>query len=93
MHDLSPTVFRGQPDGQLRAHADWQHPLFFAESREVAQLYAQDTAPVACVLQGRRVLDLTAPDPRNAEHRAAVNALQARFEDWTCRHSSEPHNA
>lgn len=92
MRDLSPTIFRGQPDGDLRTNADFMRPLFFAEDFNLAQSYARGTQPVACVLQGTRALDLTEPDYSNPLHRELVARLTARFPQWTCRYSGEPRD-
>lgn len=100
MRDISPVVFRGEPDNRLRERGDWQRPWYFAEAYSQAKLYAGNAKwpdpkdePVACVLAGRTVVDLTAPDPADARHRAIVDALTAEFDDWTCRRSGEPRDA
>lgn len=98
--DLSPVVFRGEPGNRLRELGDWQRPWFFTESYPQAKLYAGNQRwpdprdePIACVLAGRTVLNLTAPDPADVRHRAIVNALMSEFDDWTCRVSGEPRDA
>ena len=71
--DFSPVVFRGEPDNRLRERGDWQRPWFFTEAYSQAKLYAGNQKwpdpkdeTVACVLAGRTVLDLTAPDRADA---------------------------
>ncbi|CAN7769938.1 hypothetical protein LJR290_007471 [Variovorax sp. LjRoot290] len=98
--DLSPVLFRGEPDNRLRERGDWQRPWFFTEAYSQAKLYAGNTKwpdpkdePVACVLTGSGVLDLTEPDPTNPQHRAVVDQLSREFDDWTCRRSGEPRDA
>jgi hypothetical protein len=91
MRDLSPVVYRGEADGALRPAS--RKPFFFAEDYGQARLYAgAGTHPIECVIQGKRVLDLTAPNVKNPGHMAVVKALQEQFDDWTCRYSGEPRD-
>ncbi|KWT69521.1 MULTISPECIES: hypothetical protein [unclassified Variovorax] len=97
--DISPVVFRGEPDNRLRELGDSQRPWFFTEAYSQAKLYAGNQKwpdpkdePVACVLTGRTVLDLTVPDRADARHRAIIDALTMEFDDWTCRRSGEPRD-
>lgn len=90
MKDLSPVVHRGEKSGVLRRTDLASSPLFFTENLDHAKLYAgAGTKPIACVIQGRRVLDITQPDFNNTDHRDVVTALLDRFDDWTCRQSGE----
>lgn len=90
MQDLSPVVFRGESDGKLKPTGGWRYPYFFAERLDQAELYAgRGTQPIACVLQGSNLLDLTEPDPTNPFHRQVVEEVAAQYDDWTCRFSGE----
>lgn len=98
--DISPVVFRGESDNRLRERGDWQRPWFFTEAYSQARRYAGNQKwpdpkdePLACVLTGCTVLDLTVPDRADARHRAIVDALTSEFDDWTCRRSGEPRDA
>lgn len=89
MRDLSPVVFRGEPDGVLREHGSFLRPYFFAESYDQAASYGRGTDPIACVLKGRRFLDLATPDPFNPAHKEIAQRMEARFPEWECRYSGE----
>lgn len=93
MRDLSPTVFRGEYSGHLRDDEGHLRPYFFAERLNQAKLYAgRGTDPIACVIQGSTILDLTALDFRNETHNLLVKKLTEMFDDWTCRYSGEPRD-
>ena len=90
----SPTVFRGEPDGVLRKSGHAMRPYFFAEAIDQALLYCgKNTQPIAAVLTGKRILDLTVPDPKDQDHAIVVGALIQKFSEWTCRYSGESINA
>lgn len=92
-HDLSGVVFRGERDGVLREQDGWLNPHFFAERFDQAALYAgRGTQPIACVIRGQRVLDLTTPDVRNKDHAALCQLLMAEHDEWICRYSGEPRD-
>lgn len=92
-HDLSGVVFRGERDGALREQDGWLNPHFFAERFDQAALYAgRGTQPIACVIRGQRLLDLTVPDIRNKDHAALCQLLMAEHDEWICRRSGEPRN-
>ncbi len=94
MRDISPVIFRGEDNyDQLREAGGWTRPWYFAEDFGQAKLYASGRDPVAYVLQGEQVLDLTQPDPHDPRHKAVVEELTAEFDDWTCRYSGEPRDA
>jgi uncharacterized protein len=90
MRDLSPVVFRGEPDGALRQAGDYLHPYFFTETYAHAQLYGRGTDPVLAVIQGNSFLDLTDLSPTNPAHQKIIADLTAAFDDWICRISGEP---
>lgn len=98
--DLSPVLFRGEPDNRLRERGNWQRPWFFTEDYSQAKLRSGSSKwpdprdePVACVLVGGAVLDLTEPDRLNPQHRSIIEALTKEFDSWTCRRSGEPRDA
>lgn len=92
MRDLSPVIYRGESTGKLREDANFR-PFFFAESYGQAELYAgRGTQPIACVIRGKSVLDLTNLDYRNPDQQRLVAELTAEFDDWTCRISGEPRD-
>ena len=94
MRDLSPVIFRGERDGTLKASGGAGTPYFFAERYDQAALYAgRGTLPVAAVVQGSTVLDITELDRRNPVHCKVMAELIAEFDDWTCRYSGEPVDA
>lgn len=93
MRDLSPVIFRGERDGKLKPEGGFLHPYFFSEQWEHARLYTKGTEPLACVIQGSRVLDMTAPDWQNPVHQKLITEFAAEFDDWTCRYSGEPRDA
>lgn len=91
MNELSPIIYRGEQNGILRQDAGYKAPFFFAEDFNQAKLYAgKGTEPIACVIVGQAVLDLTSPDYRNEHHQSLVKKLKERFDNWTCRTSGEP---
>lgn len=93
MRDISPVVFRGEPDGVLRAKGGSQRPYFFTEDFGHAQSYARGTEPVVGVLQGTNCIDLTDLDPKDPVHRRVMTRLQSAYPDWICRYSGEPRDA
>lgn len=94
MRDLSPVVFRGEYTGKLKPAGGYLSPYFFAENYDQAALYAgRGTVPVAAVVHGKTVLDLTALDYTSPVHRKLMEDLTAEFDDWTCRYSGEPIDA
>lgn len=91
--NISPVVFRGEANGKHKVSGGFLSPYCFAESYDQAALYAgRDTLPIAAVLHGETILDLTNIDFSNPVHAKLVSDVTAEYDDWTCRYSGEPRD-
>ena len=100
---VSPVIFRGEKDGELRQRGGIHHPWFFTERPDHALLYSGSKwnipfKPIACRLTSdgsTKVLDLTNLRPTDKDHGQLLELLTEEFrsEGWICRYTGEEREA
>lgn len=101
---VSPVIFRGEKDGELRQLGGIHHPWFFTERPDHALLYSGKNnrgiphKPIAYRLANdgsTKVLDLTNLRPTNKDHIRLLELLTEEFrsEGWVCRYTGEEREA